>query len=163
MRTISEASHETLKLVELFTRISLEKPITFAEASRSVGFKVSSTLGAYSSARRIALRDHNIVIEAIRGLGFKRANGETITHHRGDRHLKTMRRRARRAADEVAVAIGMNMSEDDQRIASEKFNRFRLIGDISANPRSNRRKQADPEQASEIDNRAALQGVRGAR
>jgi len=159
MRTISETSIETLKLVEIFKALELSKPLSFADASKIAEFKVYSSLPAYSSARRIARRDHAVVIDGIRGFGFQRLPGEDIAKRRGDMHFKGLRNKSRIGASEMKIALGQNLNSETAVEASGKLVRFQLISDTATLARTNRRQQEQPPVAQAIDIRAALRAI----
>ena len=92
MRPMFKQSQETAKLYEFFTGMSLDRPTSFTEVSKIVGFKVISTLPAYQSARRTFVKSGIGVIEAIRGFGFERLPAEQIVDA-GPRGLRKVRRR----------------------------------------------------------------------
>lgn len=137
MRELFRTSDETRRLVALFVEMSIDQTLSFEQAAQLAGFPVTSTLPAYHSARRMALRDHQIIIEGVRGIGFKRLDGSGMVK-RGGRLLHAIKRRCRRGATEMEVALLQNLDRNDQLRASEQFNRFKLGGDIAASPTSNR-------------------------
>lgn len=75
MRPIFTQSEETKQIVDLFVRLPIGASMSFADASDALKFQVKSTLPAYQTAKRVAERDHSVVIEAIKGFGFMRVNG----------------------------------------------------------------------------------------
>lgn len=143
-RIISEQSRETRALIAAFVAMSLGQEYTFDQISEIVGFRVNSSLPAYHSARRIAARDHNVVIDGIRGVGFRRLPADQIVTGRGNRHMRSILRRAKVGVREMTIAILGNLSESVSQDASEKLTRFRLFGDLSKNAKSNRRSTVDP-------------------
>ena len=75
MKPMFKASEETLRIVALFSEMSFGQEMSFAAASEILKFPIASTSSAYQSGKFIATRDHSIVIEGIRGHGFKRLDG----------------------------------------------------------------------------------------
>lgn len=126
MRTMFQRTKETDKLIDLFQRLSIDTPVSFEDASKAAGFRITSSLPAYNSARLIAAKQYNIVIEGVRGFGFIRLTAANIVH-RGGKHLKSIRRRARRAGHEMEVAISGNLDRDHMMKATEQLSRFRII------------------------------------
>jgi hypothetical protein len=160
MRPIFSRSVETRKLLDLFEGASIDTPISFADASRKLGFAITSTSGSYHSARRIAVKECGIVIEAIRNFGFVRLSGSGIVK-RGDSHDGALRRRARRAGDEMAIAIVQNLDREEMQSATEKLSRYRIVSDLTspAKAASNRLVTQEPEQQEPVDIRARLRTV----
>lgn len=156
MRSIAEMSKETKALIDLFKHMAIDDVMTWDEAGKIVGFPVRSSLAAYTSARRIATRDHGLVIDGIFGIGFKKIDGEAIVSARGPKHLKSIKRRAQRGAMEMEAAIGQNLDDKTALDASEKLTRFRLLQDMSKSASSNRRRTAQPEAAEPVDIRSRL-------
>lgn len=163
MNLICETSYQTKKIVELFLRLSFDKIMSFQEATKNVGFAVTSTLSAYQSARRIARRDHKVIIDGVRNFGFKRLTGEETAKGRGDKHLKSMRNKSRIAAMEMEIALEQNLNEDTSREASYKLIRFRLLGDISKIARTNRAIENMPDLQNVVDVRAMLKNISDSR
>ncbi|MDR3495331.1 MAG: hypothetical protein P4L82_12090 [Ancalomicrobiaceae bacterium] len=162
MQPLFTRSVQTKKLVALFQDMSIDTQMSFAEAGKRLGFALTSSSDIYRSARWIATRDHQIVIEGIRGFGFTRLAGSGIVK-RGDGHERAIRRRARRASTEMTVAITQNLTRDDMQAATEKLSRFRIIADLSTPARasSNKPTVADPEPHEPVDVRAQLGKLTG--
>lgn len=144
MRPLFTQTTETQALVALFQEMSMNQQMSFAEASKRVGFNVTSMLPAYHSARNIATRDHGVVIEGIKSFGFVRLNGEGMVK-RGFRFLKGIQRRTVKGAREQEIALTQNLDRNAQLQASSNLNRFRLMGDIAGKPASNRKTVEEPE------------------
>ena len=146
MRPIFTQSNETRRLIELFVNLPVGASMSFADASNAVGFTVKSTLPSYQTAKRIAERDHNVVIDGVRGYGFVRINGSGMVD-RAPRFFKKVRRGARREAHVQEIAILQNLSRDEMMRATEQFSRLRIIeanasGVMKA--QSNKRVVAEP-------------------
>lgn len=141
MRPIFSQSNETKKLIELFIAMPVGSNMSFPAATQAVGFTVKSVLPAYQTAKRIAERDHNIVIEAVRGYGFMRINGSGMVS-RAPRFFRKVRKGARREAHVQNIAISQNLTRDEMMIATEQFSRLRILETTASNvkrPTSNRR------------------------
>lgn len=146
MRPIFTQSAETRRLIELFVNLPVGASMSFADASNTVGFTVKSTLPSYQTAKRIAERDHNVVIDGVRGYGFVRINGSGMVD-RAPRFFKKVRRGARREAHVQEIALLQNLSRDEMMRATEQFSRLRIIeanasGVMKA--QSNKRVVAEP-------------------
>jgi len=146
MRTTFEQSNETKILVDMFAKMSVGATMSFPDASKTVGFTVKSTLAAYQQAKRIAQRDHNVVIDAVRGFGFMRIDGEGMVA-RAPRFLKRVRKGARREAHVQEIAISQNLPRDQMTRAMEQYSRLKLIETTSQGGNtaaSNKRKTEIP-------------------
>lgn len=146
MRPIFTQSNETKLLVDLFSRMPIGASMSFADASNAVGFIVKSTLPAYQTAKRIAQRDHKVVIDAVRGFGFMRINGTGMVD-RAPRFFKKVRRGARREAHVQEIAISQNLTREEMMRATEQFSRLRIIETTASgisSAQSNRRIVAEP-------------------
>lgn len=140
MRPIFTQSHETQAIVRLFIEMSIGQEMSFAEASRAVGFIFTATTPAYQSAKRAAQRDHNVVIEGIRGYGFVRINGVGMVE-RASRFFSRVRKGARREAHVQQIAILSNLPRDQMITATEQLSRLRILETTamtSRKPASNR-------------------------
>ena len=126
MRPIFKQSDETKRLVDLFTQMPIGASMSFKDASASVGFTVKSTLPAYQTAKRVTERDHNVVIEGIRGFGFTRINGSSMVE-RAPRFFRRVRRGSRREAHVQQIAISQNLSREEMMRATEQFSRLRIL------------------------------------
>jgi hypothetical protein len=126
MKPSFSRSHETDALIALFLECSIGNPVSFSAASKKVGFAVHSTLPAYNSARNIAAKSHNIVIDSVRGFGFVRLDPAKIVK-RGGKHLRSIRRRARKAGHEMEIAIQGNLDREHTIKATEQLSRFRIV------------------------------------
>lgn len=159
MRPIFTQSHETSALVEFFRTMKFDAPVSYAAASKIVNFTVRSTLPAYHSAKRIAERDHAVVIESIRGYGFVRLVADKIVDQ-GIRGIRHIRRTAERSALKQEIAIGMNLDQSHMIRATELLSRFRIISDTARIARSNRATVDTPEQGVPVDIPERLKSVR---
>lgn len=141
MRPIFSQSNETKKLIELFIAMPIGSSMSFPAATQAVGFTVKSILPAYQTAKRIAERDHNVVIEAVRGFGFMRINGSEMVS-RAPRFFRKVRKGARREAHVQNIAISQNLTREEMMVATEQFSRLRILETTASNvkrPTSNRR------------------------
>lgn len=146
MRPIFTQSNETKLLVDLFVRMPIGASMSFADATNAVGFTVKSTLPAYQTAKRVAQRDHNVVVDAVRGFGFMRINGSGMVA-RAPRFFKKVRKGARREAHVQEIAISQNLSREEMMRATEQFSRLRIIETTAmgtAAAQSNRRVVIEP-------------------
>ena len=115
--------------------------MSFPAATQAVGFTVKSVLPAYQTAKRIAERDHNVVIEAVRGFGFMRINGSGMVS-RAPRFFRKVRKGARREAHVQNIAISQNLTREEMMVATEQFSRLRILETTASSvkrPTSNRR------------------------
>lgn len=134
MKLIFETSYETRTLVDYFRQVQIGSPVSFETVSNAVKFPVHSSLPAYNTARRIAQRDHSVVIEAVRGFGFVRINGSEIVKS-ADRFFKKIRRGSRREAGKQEIAIMSNLGRDEMLKATENLSRLRILETTSMSSR----------------------------
>lgn len=146
MKPIFEISRETQALIDYIRQTTIGAPVSFDTVSKALRFKVTSSLPAYTAARRIAERDHSVVIESIRGFGFVRINGSDIVKS-ADRFFKGVRRRSRREAGKQEIAVMSNLSRDEMLKATENLSRLRILETTSMSSRraaSNRPQVDEP-------------------
>ena len=157
MKTVFARSRETDQLIALFREVPVGVPMSFRDASKAVKFEVKSTLGAYHSARRIAAKEHGIVIEAIHKFGFKRLNPQAIVD-RLPGHSRRVRRHAHRVVHEMEIAITGNLDRDAMMRAMDGHQRFRLIETTTVPLRaaSNKPEVEPPVKEAPVDNLAFL-------
>lgn len=130
------ASRETNAILAAIRSMSIGQDMSFDSLSRLVGFEVTSTSQAYQSARRAALRDDGIVTDSIRSFGFRRlSGGETVG--KSDRHMKSIRRRARFASKELGAAMRQNLTTAEMIEATKKQGALGVILLNAAPTRSN--------------------------
>jgi hypothetical protein len=158
MKPIFKMSEEVRLLLRLFKEMSINDPVSYEDASIIVGFNIKNCLPAYYSARRVAERDLNIVIEGIRSFGFIKLPGSLIPDV-GVRDMKKMRRQALRAAHRQEIAItSSNLTREQFILASELYARFKLVSD-TMKPITNRPKPPVPEITYEKDSRENLKKI----
>jgi hypothetical protein len=159
MKPIFKTSNETEQLLNLFMQMPLGSTLSFDDASKAVGFEVRSTLSAYQSAKKLAERDHNIVIDSVRGHGFQRIDGEGMVQ-RAPRFFKKVRKGARREAHVQGIAITQNLPRDAMLKATENHSRLRILETTASMPKaSSNRKKAEVDASITPDNRAALKSL----
>ena len=134
MKPIFQISHETQALVNYFRQVPIGAQVSFDAASKALKFDVHSSLPAYNAARRIAQRDHSVVIDAVRGFGFMRVNGVEIVKG-AERFFKKIRRGARREAGKQEIAVMSNLSRDEMLKATENLSRLRILETTSMSAR----------------------------
>lgn len=153
MRPIFNQSHETQKLVSLFLKIAIDQEVSFAEASKMVGFRVTSTMPAYQSAKRTAERDHDVVIAAIYGFGFKRIDAAAMVQ-RAPKFFRKVRKGSRREAHVQEIAIRSNLPRDEMIKATENLSRLRILETTALSPRKAASNKAERETPPLIDDDA---------
>lgn len=95
------------KLVDAFTKVSVQGMITHHEISKIIGKSTSSPDALKHSAFKIATDDHGIVFENIRGAGYRRiAAGEV--HRVGTQTRNFIRGKARRGAKKIVAVLASN-------------------------------------------------------
>ena len=126
MRPNFKQSAETTAIINYLVSLPLEKEVSFAEASNAVGFEFSALTPAYQSAKRAAERDHNVVIEGIRGFGFTRVNAVGMVE-RASRFFRRVRKGSRREAHVQEIAIKSNLPRESMLAATEQLSRLRIL------------------------------------
>jgi len=146
MRPIFTQSLETSKLVEFFRTVKIGENVSFEAASAAVGFKVSSALPAYQTSKRIAARDHGVVIEGVRKFGFTRLSGSQMLGC-APKFFQHVRRGSRRQSRVQEIAISSNLDRSEMAIASEQLGRLRILEATTSplKPTSNRPEREAPE------------------
>ena len=163
MKPIFTTADETNRIIAFFSEIPIGQEVSFEQASSATGLAIKSTLAAYHSARRIALRDSRIVIEAIRGFGFKRLDGGEMVK-KGFRTQAGIRRQARRGTKVAEVAVLQNLTRDEMANATQQLSRFAIIETTAMQrPAKTNNKLAEaPAMADNFNSRATLKGFRPA-
>lgn len=125
MKPIFTTSDQTNRVVSLFREMRIEQQLSFQKASEVLGFEVKSTSAPYQSAKRIAARDHGVVIEGVWGFGFTRLNGSGMVK-KGFRTQAGIRRMARKGAAVASVAISQNLTRNEMVDVTQQLSVFRL-------------------------------------
>ena len=138
MRPTFKMSAETEALVDLFRKMPILSNMSYTDAAKVVGFPIKSTTPAYQRAKRIAERDHKIVVESIRGFGFMRLDGKGMVD-RAPRGFQRIRRISKRETRVQQIALSQNLTREDMLRATEHLSRFGLL-EMSSHlrPESNR-------------------------
>jgi hypothetical protein len=160
MKPMFTQSAETNSIVGFFRELSIGSETSFSAVSKALGFPVASDLPSYQSAKRIALRDHGVVIEGVRGFGFVRLNGSEMVK-KGFRTMTGIRRAARRGSAVTEIAVRQNLNRNEMLDATEQLSRFRIIETTSRQfpAKSNRKVAPETLPADQFDTRAALRKV----
>lgn len=160
MRPIFAQSNETRALVELFVSMSIGQTISFSDASKTVGFTVRSTLPAYQSAKKVAERDHRVVVDGVRCFGFKRIDGAGMVD-RAPRFFQKVRKGARREARVQEIAMSTNLKRGEMLAATEQLSRLRILETTASQVRAEtNRRMTETLSTVSHDNRANLRGLR---
>jgi hypothetical protein len=142
MRKISEKSSETIAILAVFCDMILNQKMSFEELSGTVKFRVNSSTAAYTSARKIAERDHKIYIEAIPKFGFFRGNAEAMADSL-DPMASRMKRIAKKSISRADLAIEHNLPDEKYNRVAERRSRASIIYSTSnaPMPKSNRKRR----------------------
>lgn len=159
MKPIFTQSAETVALVQYFTALPIGQSVSFSEASRALGFRVTSTLPAYQTAKKVCERDHRVVIAAVRGHGFQRIDGSGMVA-RAPAFFKRVRKGARREARVQEIAISQNLARGEMIAATEQLSRLRILETtaVGVRPTTNRQEVEMPAPVVS-DNRNNLRGI----
>lgn len=161
MRKTFELSAETAAIIDVFHTMSMGQQMTFRDLSRAVKFIVSSSSGAYYSARRIAERDHGVYIGGNRGVGFFRGSGEDMADSLEPLAAR-MRRAAKRSISRADLAISNNLTDEKYKRTMERRNRASIIFSTSGSlpAASNRRRSEPAPEAAEVKPFEALRSAK---
>ena len=157
-RPMFKQSEETIKIVALFKEMPIGKEISYKDASTIVGFPITSTLPAYQTAKKAAERDHNVVVESIRGFGFVRIDGTGMVD-RASRFFKKVRKGSRREAHVQEIAITTNLTRGQMITATEQLSRLRILETTASRVKSSKNKEDDADNNFVFDNREALKAL----
>lgn len=119
-RPIFQASVETRLLYDRLRNLQVGEMVSYAELSEIVGQDTQGEgRGALNSARRLALRDHDIVTDAVKNVGIKRLSGSEVVQS-ATATFSRVRRLAQRGARRLAAARdeGLSTEEKARRDAS---------------------------------------------
>lgn len=160
MRKSFEQSKETAALVDLLCGLRLEESVSFADASRRLGFTVASSTPAYQSAKRIAERDHGVYIGSVRGTGFFRGTGEDMAESLTPLSAR-INRAAKTSIGRADLALINNLQPDTHAKVLERRSRASIIFSTSGDlfPVSNRKRQAPALEADKPAKYPALRRV----
>lgn len=160
-RKLFETSRETRALVDLFRSLRYSETVSFAEASKRLGFAVTSTTPAYQSAKKIAERDHGVFIFSVRGEGFGRGTGADMV---ASAHplFGRARRAMRTCADRLTIAFSENLTEHEHRLATEMYGRANLIAATASNVKaiSNAKRADGGARADPFDVAEAIRAIK---
>ncbi len=111
-QTIAEQSVDTRLLVSLLSKAAMGQEFTYEELGKQLGRKVMGAEPSLQSARRIVLRDFDMVFDVIRSHGIKRLNDSEIVAG-GDKMRSRIRRQARKAIGKISKARDEHLSKDE--------------------------------------------------
>lgn len=109
-----QMSSDTRFLVQRMRNAEVGDVVTFADIEAVTGRPYLESRHAVYAARRVLLRDENIVFDSVRGIGFKRLDDTEIVQTSA-RHLRKVRRAARNGAAVLnAVSDFSKLSRENQ-------------------------------------------------
>jgi len=78
-KAIPELLADTQKIVKMFVDTPEGAPISYSQISLTLGYDIRTRRHLLTSAKKIAARDHNCVMETVTGLGYLRARNNHIS------------------------------------------------------------------------------------
>ncbi len=102
MRIIKDRKFETEALRRFLAQMKVGDVVTFHELSSIAGTSIRSTSAPFTSARRIVLHEDGIVLDNLRGVGYRRASDEALATSVSDKDLRKSRRHSVRALKKMS-------------------------------------------------------------
>jgi hypothetical protein len=128
--TMFERGADASRLREELAITPIGGVATYVRMSNAIGKPVSGATGALTSARRIAQREDGLVFGCIRNMGLKRLDGEGIVNLAGAQ-TQSVRRRARRVVNTLALAAIKDLREGSQRRAVAIASVLLVVADLA--------------------------------
>lgn len=138
-KTIAEISYEAQALIQFFLGRLKEKPnevVAYQDASEACGRDVRTAAhGAMATARKRLHRDHGIVLEVVRSVGFVWVKQEALVESRAS-GVAAIRRRAKREADKLAHGgIQWDTLDNGAKVkANALLSLYGMVGSVATAP-----------------------------
>lgn len=110
---------DTQTLLKYLETIPVGEIVSYEVLGNLIGCDVQSDRGSLESARRLLVRDNQIVFGVVRGVGLKRLNPSEVVEQEGETVTK-IRRATKRSLKRLASADFDSLSKPDQ-------NKHRLV------------------------------------
>jgi hypothetical protein len=129
-----QLSADTRFLMQKLRSLQIGDTITYKDLATEIGKPVTGALPALASARRILLRDENMVFDIVRGDGLKRLNDVEIvgTSHRTAKKIKRAAQRGVRTL--TAVADFSALPREAQMRHTAAVSVFGVIAEFTKEP-----------------------------
>lgn len=152
MRTIPEMAATTRVLAGRIGRMQVGEMVTYKELDELIGGDVRSAdnAGRLRSARHVALREHGVATESVRGEGIKRLGGHDLPGV-GDAALGRVRRASRRAVRTMLTAAGkLELDPKASTAINARASLLTMIQTTTSNKAITRAETAAAETMSEL-------------
>ncbi len=103
-RTIGAISVETQNICNILLELKKDEIISYKNLSEKVGRKMKGNDSHLQSSIKILLKDHQVVFENIRNIGYKRLNDNEIVSHTQTRTSKSIYLKCKRGIKKIMVA-----------------------------------------------------------
>lgn len=111
---IGETSQETEAVCDVLSGMEVGALVPYAKLTEVAGGDVTGeSRHIMDSARRICIREHGIVFEAVRGIGLRRMEDSQLAHLGAPMRMR-VRRLARRTVSKVRCAKYDRLGNDDK-------------------------------------------------
>jgi hypothetical protein len=111
---IGEASNDVRALVESMSKTPINETVGYHELTQLIGRDVTVHRHLIESARRILMRDHNIVFRCVMNEGYKRLDDATVVSTVNNDRKKKIRQQARFAVRELSSVNYENLDRQKQ-------------------------------------------------
>lgn len=129
-------SLETRLLYERLRKLKVGEVVTYGELTGIIGQDVQAAgRGALRSARHIAQRDHQIVLDAINNVGLKRLSDRETVASAGQT-LNKVRRTAQRGIDRLAAVSDFDALQDEEKAQHNASMSALAVVKLMAKPKS---------------------------
>lgn len=126
-RLAFQTSIETRLLYDRLRKLEVEEVVTYEELSEVIGLDIQKEAwAALSSARRMILRDDNIVCDPVRGFGIKRLSDKEA-NATGSHTLLRVRRMTDRGVKKVLAADYDNLDDEDKTRRNATLSAFAVV------------------------------------
>lgn len=103
MKSIAEASPESRLLFAFLIKAKVNEIFTYDQLSKVIGRDIRKHRGAIYTAKRMALREHNMVFNAVRKVGIKRLASDGMSEA-GMGAIESIRRKSVRTGRMLSCA-----------------------------------------------------------
>lgn len=111
---IGEATSDALMLVDRLKKVSAGETASYRELSQLIGRDITVYRHIMESARRILLRDHNMVFRCVKNEGYRRLDDAQVVDVVSVDRKKRIRTQARHAISELSCVEYNRLDKDRQ-------------------------------------------------
>lgn len=114
---VKDRKFETEAIRRLLSQLEIGQTVSFDDLSKAAGMTITSTSAPFTSAKRIVLNENGIVLESVRGHGYRRASDVELATTVSDRDLRKSRRQAAKAMKKLACVEDFGSMPNHAQIA----------------------------------------------